>query len=314
MLKNIFELLKKILPLFFKIAGTGYLIYYLGFKVNWQAFLVLLPQINIAWLLLAIVGYLLKIFFETAKWYRLNKAFAIEINFLKLYRYKIIGPAFDLLTPVPQGEDVFKFYLLEKTSGNIGKSVIIPLFSKVMGLLGIIALLPFTIFYFLENLNLDFLQQLLFTGIVVVFPLLLLLYFFGNSLLKILYCNSFFADNWPKLRQLLQVLKENPLMVLQVFLLGFTAHVSFVFTLYALAATFNIFVPLGYWLVGLPLIYISAMAPLTAGGIGQKEAVILWLLLQQSVALPVAQSVAFLHLCMMLGFVILGFILYFFEE
>jgi hypothetical protein len=72
--------------------------------------------------------------------------------------------------------------------------------------------------------------------------------------------------------------------------------------------------PFSYWLVGLPLIYVSAMAPITAGGIGQKEAVILFLLLQQSVALPVAQSVALLHLCMMLGFVISGFILYFFEE
>jgi uncharacterized membrane protein YbhN (UPF0104 family) len=314
MLKKIFELLKKILPLFFKIAGTGYLIYYLGFKVDWKAFLALLPQINIAWLLLAVGGYLLKIFFEATKWHILNKAYTIEINFLKLYRYKIIGPAFDLLTPVPQGEDVFKFYLLEKTSGNIGKAVIIPLFSKVMGLSGIVVLLPFTIFYFTEKLNLDVVQQLIFKGALVAVPLILLLYFFGNSLLKILYRYSFFANNWPKLLQLLNVLKENPLMVSKVFVIGFAAHLSFVVTLYALAATFNIYVPYWYWLVGLPLIYVSAMAPLTAGGIGQKEAVILWLLLQQGVALHVAQSVALLHLSMMLGFVISGFILYFFEE
>lgn len=314
MLKKIFELLKKILPLFFKIAGTGYLIYYLGFKVSWKEFGALLPQISYVFLAAAGAMHLLKLIFETLKWFLLNKAYEIQLPFFKLYRYKFIGPAFDLLTPVPQGEDVFKFYLLEKTSGNIGKAVIIPLFSKAMGLAGIAFMMPFTLWAFIAQVNLPYLQQLLLKLGMVSLVAVAMVVLLRSFLFRYLWQFRFFAENYPRLLQLLAIIKNNPLVVLQVFICGLFAHVSYIAFIFFIVKAFGISIPFLWFLTGLPLIYVSALVPITAGGIGQKEAIVLWLLLQQGVLLSTAQGVALMHLILLLMFVVAGFILYFFEE
>jgi len=302
-------LLKKVLVNFFKVAAAGYLIYYLAYKFSWSEIPGILKKVDWVILLLAFIVYFLKYVFDATRWMIANKIAGIEIPFTELLKFKIIGPAFDFITPIPQGEDVYKFLVLQRYAQNISVSVGVPLFIRVSGLVSIAIFLPATLFYYRAYFkgDIDFTIVYAIVGVAILALLAYYLFIVKKLSERILSKALMLKD---KALSGLSTLAGKWNYLLAQIALGVCSHLIYVLFVWLLVYGMGITFSYTNILLTLPLIYFAAILPSVAGGLGIKEGVVLWLLTFHGVDTPSAQAVALTHLLILVFFVLIGFVLY----
>ncbi len=257
--------------------------------------------------MIAISIYCVKIFIDAYKWYGLNSVYNINIPFSQILRYKIIAPAFDLIAPLPQGENIYKFYVLKKVS-SVGTAVSIPVLINISGLFAILIFLPFTIKHYLHSINTDihytsFPPKFGLTVAIIAFYILWKNYgklFSGPNMLM-----ARFAE---QLKVSVITIRSKPLAFFRLFLLSLAAHICYVTFVWTLVCAIGITLSFKIILFSLPLIYTAAVVPFINRGVGLKEGVILWLLTLNGVGIVQSEAVALCHLCVVLFFLVIGLV------
>lgn len=301
--------MKKFFLLAFKIFAGCYLFYYLAFKFSWSELPDILSKIDVRVFLLAVLVYTLKYLVDAYRWFVANSIVGVNIPFRFLLKFKFVGPAFDFLTPLPQGEDVYKFFVLRKFAANLPLAIGVPVFIRFTGLLSVATFLPATIFhyrhYFPQHNYLSYpLVVLIAVVLVLIVGYVVVLERTKRSV------SSKLNLAIEKVRKGVNIFFAQWKLLIVLFVLGICSHLTYVFFVWLLIIAMGIDFSIWTILLTLPLIYFAAVIPTVAGGLGLKEGVVMWLLTFHSVSMASAQAVALIHLLVLVSFVVVGFVLY----
>ncbi len=294
--------LKTIISYLFKIFASAYIVYYLIYKVNWLQLPAIVKQIEWKFFVFAVLIYLAKYFFDALRWHLVNKLYNVNIDIVQLFKYKIIGPAFDFVTPLPQGDDIYKFMVLRAVSESVVNAISIPVLIRATGLLSIVIFVPFSLWHYKQFFHLQFNYSLF---IFALFVPVLLFTFYHFKIFPLV--NKYVNKGFEHLKILLNTFKTRRRLTAMMLMTSMLSHLSYITFIWMLINSMSINFSFTTILLSLPLIYVAAIFPSVAGGIGIKEGVILWLLTFHGVDVLQAQAVALCHLFIILFFVITGF-------
>jgi uncharacterized membrane protein YbhN (UPF0104 family) len=113
----------------------------------------------------------------------------------------------------------------------------------------------------------------------------LLLFLFRNAILA--GRSRHFLRRFARLRHALRSVRRRPHILVSGWLLGVLIQGTFILLNALLAISCGLFEPLRVWLFAWPLAKLAALLPLTQGGIGIREAVLVALLLPFGATAPV---------------------------
>jgi uncharacterized membrane protein YbhN (UPF0104 family) len=242
------ESLKKLLNFIFKLLITCLAIYIVVRKINLSELWLNIKDVNIIYLLIALIALGLSKLIEA---YRLNMFFKAknivlsEIQNLKLY---LLGMFYNLFLPGGIGGDGYKVYWLKKNQGTKLKSVIwASVLNRVNGLFGLVILICISALF----ISFDFKFR---NYMVLLIPTGYLAYLFTLKM--------FFKDYISTLP------KTTVLSVLIQFLQVLSAH--FILVSLGLDSAFQ-----DYWFLFLISGIIFAI-PVTLGGFGSRELVFVY--------------------------------------
>lgn len=299
-------MLKTILKILLKIGGGGYIIYYLLYKVHWIILPNIIQQINPYILLFATTIYFSKYLIEAYKWFIVNTIYEVKIPYYKLLKYKIIGPAFDFITPLPQGEDVYKFYMLKSRSITTTASIAIPILIRFSGLLAIAIFFPFTIWEYKKYLQINTTYITLSNIALALFIVMVITVTLDKMAKRF---EDFVGAIKTEILIIIGAIKKDKVRILLLIITSLASHLSYVSFVWLLCNSMGINIKFTIILYSLPLIYFTSLLPIVTGGIGVKEAVIIWILTMNGINIELIQGVALTHLLTLLLFILLGFLL-----
>ena len=306
-------MIKKIILNALKITAIAYLVYYLVYKVSWASLPRIIEQINRPFFFAALIAYFLKFLFDAYRWLVANRLYGVSISFLDLLKYSFIAPAFAFTIPLPQGEDVYKFYILRRHTENLGACVSVPVLIRVSGLFSTVFLMPFTIWYYQNYLHVMpsykvFVVMTVFAAIAVLGYILSVS---GRIPARLkTWINTFLEQ----VKQFIEIIKTNNAGAIMLLITGAVSQLFYAAFLWFLMHSMKTDIGLITIILSLPLVYLGAMLPVGKGGIGLKEGVIIWLLTIQGISTMQSQAIALCHLCVFLLFIVIGCVLYFLDK
>jgi uncharacterized protein (TIRG00374 family) len=306
--------LKSIVFTILKIGGTGYLFYYLAYKINWFQLKQSLLSAHFLYLFGAVVLYFLKLCIEAYKWQVLNKIYGVKIEYGLLLRFKIIGPAFDYITPLPQGEDVFKFYVLKKNGSNNTISLLIPVLFKLTGLAATLLLLPAGLIYYMVKWDNSIISNWLYPAAIILVSIVLFIKY-KNPICQWIEQKAIHKPqsliNWiiktlKSINVQRKLLQQNFVKLIKAVVLSWLSLVLYAAVCWLLIKSLDQNIPFMIVVISMPFIFFAATMPLVIGGIGLKEGALISIMLYHHISEIQAQSVGAIHLCLMAFFAIIG--------
>lgn len=213
----------------------------------------------------------------TYRWHIFVKADNPEVPFVKLFSFYLVGLFFNNFLPTAVGGDVVRSYDLYKYSGE-GKSAVVSVFmERLAGLTAqvFVALLAVLIghSYLGEPLILW-----LICGISLVYLLFLMVLFnqgIMTGLVKLLEMFSL-SKAQHLLSETYKVFlryQSSRQSLMQATKLSLLIVIISIFTFYFLSIALHLSIPVGYFVIFLPIMNIVSMLPITLGGLGAREGI-----------------------------------------
>jgi glycosyltransferase 2 family protein len=132
-----------------------------------------------------------------------------------------------------------------------------------------------------------------FSGLARKIPLIFAAFLLCVAVLAVLFRKTIFTGRsrrflrrFARLRHALRSVRERPHVLITGWLMGILIQATFIVLNALLAISCGLFLPLRVWLFAWPLAKIAALLPLTQGGMGVREAVLVGLLLPFGAAAP----------------------------
>lgn len=300
---------KQVITLIFKTAGLLFLAYYLLFRVEWELLIRIIGNIRIPYFTAAVIAFAVKLMLDAWKWHLINNMYGIRLPYITLVKYVIIGPFFSFMTPLPQGEDIYNFYMLKKESGDAAVSVTIPVLMRLTGLVSLSLLLPFSFAWYMEKLSSP-------ATMALVLPAIALTGIFFSWLLrgKLLELSGrtgqFFTAVFAQAGVLKELLRTRTGSFVATIGINLLSQCAYAFFIWFLVSAFSIDLSFPPVLLFIPFVYFGTLLPVSAGGIGIKEGLWVWMLSVCGFNPAVSQALGAVHLLIVLLFVLVGFLLY----
>lgn len=284
----------------FLVSTVVYLVYN---NFNWRQIYVEISRANILFFIVSIVLYLIKVMVDSKRWQYVNAIFNIEHSFALIFKYTIISPIFDLVLPTLQGEDFYRYYSLKKNS-QISSSqpfFLSVFFNRLIGLFFILLLLPLSINFYFHNT--------IVLCVYIVFVLLLLLIY--NNLFVNYFKNKFSYNVINRIESVKLIIKNNCYKLYLLFAFVFVSQFIYAFVIYFLVLSIStVSWKINIIYITIPVIYFAAFFPVSIGGLGIKEGIIYWAMLNYGYNSHIASSVSVLHILLILIFIFIGLIVY----
>lgn len=133
-------------------------------------------------------------------------------------------------------------------------------------------------------------DQKIVYSIIGVFLLMILLVILFTSIPADRIGNKKIKDLVSRARKILRIVYDQPARPILAFVFSMCIQVSFILLTVYLAFLSEIYIPIAFWFLVWPLAKLSALLPISLGGIGVREVALAALLSRLSI--PVAESVA----------------------
>lgn len=147
--------MKKLLLLSVKIIISLGLFYLLFTKVPLEEVKTQLTQVNVYWLLVAVLAYTLSTFISAWRWSAIAKSLHISLSYFSALKLYYVGSFFNQLLPSGIGGDAVKAVALAKRHAKKSAAVHSVLFERLAGLgvlIGILAVVSPVVYRFFEEL------------------------------------------------------------------------------------------------------------------------------------------------------------------
>lgn len=263
---------KKYLPI------IGLLLFvYILMKIDLSNILNEIRNINIYFLLMAVVFVVIMFAVQTFKWHIIAVFQDIKIPFRESFKINMVGHFYGLVTPSKLGSIVRVEYLKKYNNNNIGKGLFNFVIDKMLDISSVIFLAVIFSFIFRDKLKvpISFFTALFFAFVLITLFFLkkersrLVLRFFYNRLNKNfknkarLTFESFYEDI-PKKRYFILF-----------FLLNIINWILIYLVVYFIGLSVGIELNFIFYLAILPIGTLVSMIPISIGGLGTREAVLI---------------------------------------
>lgn len=266
--------LRKFLP----IIGIAIFIYIL-FKLDLKNIFTEISNADIFFLIIAIIFTGLYIITQTLKWFAIARVQKINIGFLEAIRINLISDFYGFVTPSRIGVAMRADYLRKYNCGQLGKGLSNYTLDKILDICSLVFITIFAI------ATIDFISKgyIYYFGAGFILLVIGLLIFRdkerGKKIMKIFYkllpkkikerakdgFYSFYQD-MPKKRYFILF-----------FLLNILNWIILYATTFFIGVSLGIDVSFFYFLVILPIATLVSQLPITIGGLGTREAMLIYL-------------------------------------
>ena len=260
---------------------------YLSTMLDWERISYIIARVQLEFIWQAFFLLLLSVLAMAIRWSAILRQLNIIQKILDSWRYYIISMFYGIMLPGIIGGDAVRIGLCIKQHGaNKALLATSVLFERVCGLMALLMIASVTAL--LAPALLEGKQAL--TDLIYI---LALSFIFCFVLFFVLLKNS--PKRWFNkesvqngLRHIIDLLLNNfrnlPVtLLLSVLFLSFLAHFFDILGSYFLARALSIDQPLHFFLMIIPLVYILTMLPISLGGLGVREGVLTFFLVNVGV-------------------------------
>ncbi|MCX7794457.1 MAG: flippase-like domain-containing protein [Thermodesulfovibrionales bacterium] len=242
---------------------SSLLLYVLISKAGTKNLFALVKNINISFLFIASLIYILATYISSIRWKILSFS---NLPVRRLFSLYMIGSFFNTILPGIIGGDAVKAYYLYRETGNPGISMASVFMDRYIGFISIMLIalvaLPFGLTYIKETE-----LWYLFPTLIIIFTVGSFVFFkvrIGESLKLLREFYSFF-DTYRNLNRSMNILLKSLFLSAIIQLMNMAA-------VYIISHGLGIQVPFLSILIFLPLAVTLSMLPLSISGLGVREA------------------------------------------
>ena len=267
-------------------------------------------------LLIAVLITLFDVLVKAYKWKLIFNSYNISVPYIRFLKSWLIGLSFSLVTPGKIGDFVKAFYLKDKAP--LGKGLTTVMADRIIDLLtlfilAVIGLSIFSIFYAQSSILLISTIALfaLFILAIVLFArkktATYILHPFYLRLLPERYksrVQSVFSDFYSGISLILGRKKT----IAAVIALTFIVWLGSILSIYYMALSLGIEIPLSFLIIVFPAITLLEALPISFSGLGTRDATLIFFFGYLSLSPEIAVSTSFLYLLVSYIFGLLGLV------
>lgn len=257
------------------IIFLGILIFVVDLKKVGAVFL----NVQLPYLLAAMLLLFLSTSIEPYRWQYILKKVNIIYSYKQIYRYFFLAASLGVMTPIRLGEIGGRLAILKKDGHDLGKSLMSIFIDRLADFILIIFLIVLGIIYFFLPQEKGILPLIGLMGLILVIWLFFSLAKKNSQLFNLFIPNrlkpmikKYF---WPSLSLLKKIKFKNYLFIFLVTAFAWSMNYLALFTLAkGLALTM---IPFFYFIISLAVASLISLLPITVGGLGTRESVLLLL-------------------------------------
>jgi glycosyltransferase 2 family protein len=304
--------INKIFKSIFKIIGVLIFIYILS-KIDFSMMVHVIVNMNILYLIFAILCSILLVAIKTCRWQYINKFLYIKTPYLSAVKMSTVASALGMVTPGRLGE-LIKVKSIKKYSPDSATSWIGVLIDRIHDMIVLLFAGLLSAFFIAHiEFNLIYLYVIL-SAICII--LLIFIYKFWEPALLWVFKRIFQQERY-------LTIKEKVSYFLEIFLGSFkgTFVKSFCYSIVAysiqciitmmIAYSLGVEVPFQVIFIVISVIAFASLIPITIGGLGTREGIYIYLLGQQGIPLETSLAIAFIDGILIFTFFI-GFMAFIF--
>lgn len=267
-----------------KKRGTGFylrilvsfaLIFYVFYKAGLTELIETLKGVDFFFLGLAFAITPVLIFLSSWKWQILLSAQGIKVSLGKLFALYLVGIFFNNLMPSTVGGDVIRAYELGKYTHKRAESIASVFMERFTGLTALIFLALIAFLVKVDSFGdarLTIVMGIVMVGYVSAFPLILdqrvIAFIHKKAKVRIL---KKLIDKLQKVQSAIMDYKGKNSALGIAMIISFLFYMVAVVNVYLGCLAFGVQMPLVKLFMGVPIILVISMIPITLGGIGLSE-------------------------------------------
>lgn len=299
--------IKNKITLLFKITVTVILLYYVVSLVDTQELMPLISNINWGYLAIAIVCHVIAFLVMSIRWWLILNSSDFKIEYSKITGAYYLGLFFNNFLPTAMGGDVVRIAKLRMAGISTDLLIFSTLSDRIVGLLSIIVMGIIGVNFsatIQQNINNETLL-LINTISIVLFGLFI-------SALNTKFRDLIFSLTvqkirlWNRLNNFLvfchkniESLKNNT-MIPKSILLSLISQLLIVFTYFFIGKSLNIELGLLEYVLVVPVVALFSSLPISVGGLGVREGVMVFLLTTAGTTTSSAVSVSIVYLSVLI--------------
>lgn len=274
------------------------IIFYIGKDISFGQILDALMKSNLALVLFAFLIYFLRYIIQGLRWYNASLAHSNSVKNWRFFIRAQLEIAFlEMVFPMPDSEDALRIIKQRHFLSDTGMCMTIILFDRMMGLLFLITIVPFSFVF----LNKQFIESIhsntLLIGIISIAIFSTTLFYRYIIIVIIQTIQKGFSFNWIFLENLKNSIRlkiDIRYRVIGLFLVVCFGMASSL-CIWSLALSFGITIPFITLFLSIPFLYISQTFPISYQGLGIYEATIAFILQQNGVDNSFAIAIGSIH-------------------
>jgi len=253
------------------------LLVFLFSRVDNQHLLEHLTALNPMYFLLGLVCYFGYIALWAMRWHYIVRASGERISFRRVYTTTLIGNFFAMFLPEMVGSDLARMSEVSeerKTSTRIVSTVLL---DRLIGLISLLLMAIVGLVLGFHHLAEEASTiTLLIVGLFVAMGVGWLVFFNRgfmrrlNWLFRLPYMNRV-EEPVRSLYNSLHYLQTQPRLLVGSLLLSFAAQIVEVVSVIFIAHAIAVYVPISYFFIFMPIIWVITMIPISIGGLGLRE-------------------------------------------
>lgn len=259
------------------------LLAYTMYLVDWRRGLALVPRADLALMILAVIFLTLERLVSVFKWLLLLRARGSTISFWRLLIINYIGGFWGLVLPSSVSADIVRGYYLARTPAGLALTVTSMLVDRIMGGLALVVLAVTGAWLVGDRFGFVHHRAMIVIGIAVGALAAVLLFrpaalrWIDQRIVQRITRWLATRHEWnlnqhihAGIQSCLEYRRYPGLLVLS-FLLSLLMQGIRILVFYTVAVGFNVYAPMLYYFMFIPLIMVLIMLPISFSGIGIRE-------------------------------------------
>ena len=262
---------------------SGLLLFYVFTLVEWGKFEYLFTGIRLEY---ALFGPLIKfvgVLFSVIRWRYLLAGFNIFKRLLELYIFYLIGAIYSLVLPGVIGGDLIRIGLVAgRRKENLSLVTASVLIERICGLTMLFVMGSLSVYLFLDDFNFlsdlwlfELMPPVTVLGVILFFVIFIIgRYKFKDRELK--FAEE--AEHKKIIGAAKGIVNLPKSIILVIFSLSALFQAVDITSVYIWAKSLHIALPFSFFFVIIPIVYLVTILPISLGGLGVREAAIVYFL------------------------------------
>lgn len=290
------------------------LIGYLLATVDLGELLTVLKSLNIGYFLASVFsGFLHNVIFAY-RWKIIIARSGIQVPFLTLIKFYFGGAFFNLVLPTALGGDLVRGYDLAIHSGKKMDAAASVLTERIIGFSALISIALFALLFGHSMIDNPIVTIVIL--IVCISYFILVIIVFNARIIKKLTSVFKFITIWnigkriEKMQRSLRAFTASKAVLCQCFALSIICQIIMILAGYLLALAINLRLPVVYFFMILPMIWVITMFPLSINGLGVREGSYVFFFTKVGVSNSMALLLSFLAISRIIILGLIGGVIY----